>query len=78
MATCWKGWQLLATGKQYTERRKMSRKRIVAVVVGGLLLAVYILSVGLAYERGHSNGYDEGWNDGTAFAESWGWKMKAM
>lgn len=44
----------------------MSRKRIVAVVVGGLLLAVYILSVGLAYERGHNGGYNEGWNDSRA------------
>lgn len=52
----------------------MSRKRIVAVVVGGLLLAVFILSVGLAYERGHNSGYDEGWYDGTAYAESWGWQ----
>ena len=44
----------------------MSRKKMLAVVVGGLLLAVYILSVGLAYERGHNNGYDEGWYDGRA------------
>jgi len=48
----------------------MSRKRIMAVVVGGLLLAVYILSVGLAYERGHNSGYNDGWNDGTAY----GWQ----
>ena len=41
-----------------------------AVVVGGLLLAVYILSVGLAYERGHNSGYNDGWNDGTAY----GWQ----
>lgn len=35
----------------------MNRKRIVAVVVGGLLLAVYILSVGLAY----AGGVEQGW-----------------
>lgn len=43
----------------------MNRK-IMAVVVGGLLLAVFILSLGLAYERGHNSGYNEGWNDGRA------------
>lgn len=39
----------------------MSRKRIVAVVVGGLLLAVYILSVGLAWSVGYSAGNKHGW-----------------
>lgn len=49
------------------------RNKVIAVlaVLGGLVL---ILGVGLAYERGHNNGYDEGWNDGTAYAESWGWQ----
>lgn len=44
----------------------MRNRIIVAVVVGGLLLAVFILSVGLAYERGHNGGYNDGWNDGRA------------
>lgn len=47
----------------------MSRK-LLAVVVGGLLLAVFILSVGLAYERGYNSGYNDGWNDGRA--DGWG------
>ena len=46
----------------------MRDKVIIALaVLGGL---VFILSVGLAYERGHNNGYNEGWNDGTAY----GWQ----
>lgn len=54
----------------------MSRKglKIMAVVVGGLLLAVYILSVGLAYERGHNGGYNEGWYDGKADGIDTGWR----
>lgn len=52
----------------------MSRKRIIAVVVGGLLLAVYILSVGLAYERGHNGGYNDGWYDGKADGIDTGWR----
>lgn len=52
----------------------MSRKKMLAVVVGGLLLAVYILSVGLAYERGHNSGYNEGWFDGKADGAEQGWR----
>lgn len=52
----------------------MAGRKLVAVVVGGLLLAVYILSVGLAYERGHNGGYNEGWNDGTAYGTNEGWQ----
>lgn len=44
----------------------------IAIVM--LLAGVLVLSVGLAYERGHNRGYDEGWNDGTAYAESRGWQ----
>ena len=51
----------------------MSRKTIIAIV-GGLLLAVYILSVGLAWERGHNNGYNEGWYDGRADGVEQGWR----
>ena len=40
-------------------------------VLGGLVL---ILSVGLAYERGHNSGYDEGWNDGRADVIEQGWQ----
>lgn len=52
----------------------MNKKSFVIVVVAVLVLAVYILSVGLAYERGHNGGYNDGWNDGVAYAESWGWQ----
>lgn len=48
--------------------------KIYFVIIMTLALVVLVLSVGLAYERGHNNGYDEGWNDGTAYAESWGWQ----
>ena len=51
----------------------MSRK-IVAVVLAVLLGAVYILSVGLAYERGHNSGYNEGWFDGRADGTEQGWQ----
>lgn len=50
------------------------RNKIIIVMLAVLGGLVFILSVGLAYERGHNSGYDEGWNDGTAFAESWGWQ----
>lgn len=40
-------------------------------VLGGLVL---ILSVGLAYERGHNSGYNEGWNDGRADGVEQGWQ----
>lgn len=43
------------------------RNRVVVAVLVGL---VFILSVGLAYERGQNGGYNEGWNDGTAY----GWR----
>lgn len=52
--------------------RKTFNTLIIALTV--LTVGTIILSVGLAYERGHNNGYDEGWNDGTAYAESWGWQ----
>ena len=39
---------------------------IMAVLVGGLALAVGVLAVGLAYERGHNAGYNDGWYDGRA------------
>ena len=52
----------------------MAGKRVLAVVVGGLLLAVYILSVGLAYERGHNGGYNDGWYDGKADGIDTGWR----
>lgn len=44
-------------------------------IVGGLffilLLGIFVLSIGLAYERGHNSGYNEGWNDGTAYEKGW-------
>ena len=48
--------------------------KIMSVVAAVLALAVFVLGVGLAYERGHNSGYNEGWNDGVAYAESWGWQ----
>lgn len=42
-------------------------KKILYGMVIVLLAVVFVLSVGLAYERGHNNGYNEGWNDGTAY-----------
>ena len=44
--------------------------KILLGVISLLLAVVFVLSVGLAYERGHNNGYNEGWNDGSAF----GWE----
>lgn len=37
-----------------------------ALLVAVLSIWVGVLSVGLAYERGHNTGYNEGWNDGRA------------
>lgn len=48
--------------------------KIMSVVVVVLALAVFVLGVGLAYERGHNGGYNDGWNDGLAYAESLGWR----
>lgn len=45
-------------------------KKILYGVIVVLLAVVFVLSVGLAYERGHNRGYNEGWNDGTAY----GWQ----
>ena len=46
---------------------------IMLALVGVLAVAVLILSVGLAYERGHNSGYNEGWNDGRADGIGTGW-----
>ena len=52
-------------------RYKLMLKNIIApLVIVVLAVVVLVLSVGLAYERGHNNGDDEGWNDGTAY----GWQ----
>lgn len=54
----------------------MSRvERVMAVAIGVLLILAGVLAVGLAYERGHNTGYNEGWYDGTAY-ESYegGWR----
>lgn len=56
-------------------RYKLILKNLIAPTIAVVLvIAVFVLSVGLAYERGHNAGYNEGWNDGTAYAESWGWQ----
>ena len=47
----------------------MTRKVLTLILVA-LVATVYILSVGLAYERGFNGGYNDGWNDGLA----WGWQ----
>ena len=44
------------------------------MIIGTLMTVVLLLGIGLAYKCGHNIGYDEGWNDGTAYAESWGWQ----
>lgn len=49
-------------------------KKVEIIIIAVLLVAVYILSVGLAYERGHNHGYNEGWNDGRADAVEQGWR----
>lgn len=46
---------------------------IMLALVGVLAVAVLILSVGLAYERGHNSGYTDGWNDGRADGIGTGW-----
>lgn len=48
----------------------MKTKRIMLAVLVILTGLVFVLSIGLAYERGHNNGYNEGWHDGTAY----GWQ----
>lgn len=50
------------------------RNKIIAVVLVVLVGLVFILSVGLAYERGHNGGYNEGWTDGTAYGTEKGWQ----
>lgn len=52
----------------------MSRKIIVGIGVVLWVGLVFILSVGLAYERGHNSGYNEGWNDSWAEGEAEGWR----
>ena len=48
-------------------RYKLMLKNIIApLVIVVLAIALGVLAVGLAYERGH-NGYNEGWNDGREF-----------
>lgn len=49
-------------------------KKVGIIIVAVLLVAVYILSVGLAYERGHNGGYNDGWNDGKADGIDTGWR----
>jgi len=49
-------------------------KKAGIIIVAVLVLAVYILSVGLAYERGHNGGYNDGWNDGRADGIDEGWR----
>lgn len=49
-------------------------KKVGIIIVAVLLVAVYILSVGLAYERGHNSGYNDGWNDGRADGIDEGWR----
>lgn len=56
-------------------RYKLMLKNLIApITIVVMVIAVFVLSIGLAYERGHNVGYNEGWNDGTAYAESWGWQ----
>lgn len=50
-------------------RKEQQKTAMLSAVVAVLAGAVLILSVGLAYERGHNRGYDEGYNDG--HAEGW-------
>lgn len=46
-------------------RYKLMLKNIIApLVITVLAIALGVLSVGLAYERGHNNGYNEGWLKG--------------
>ena len=49
-------------------------KKVEIIIIAVLLVAVYILSVGLAWERGHNHGYNEGWYDGRADAVEQGWR----
>lgn len=49
-------------------KREQEKNSILVVLLIILTGAVFVLAVGLAYERGHNNGYDEGWNDGSAFS----------
>jgi len=44
--------------------------KIIVGIIAMLCGLVFILSVGLAYERGYNGGYNKGWNDGTAY----GWQ----
>lgn len=43
-------------------------------VIAVLLVAVFVLAVGLAYERGHNGGYNDGWYDGRADGVEQGWR----
>ena len=53
---------------------KMNREENILLVAVGLLLIVFILAVGLAYERGHNSGYTDGWYDGRADSYDTGWR----
>lgn len=46
----------------------------VGAVVAVLIVAVFVLAVGLAYERGHNSGYNDGWYDGKADDVDQGWR----
>lgn len=68
----------LRIGAITTRGAKMSREKMWAVgsalLVAVLAIWVAVLSVGLAYERGHNSGYNEGWNDGRADGIEQGWQ----
>ena len=53
----------------------MKLKDIIIMVLAG---AVLVLAVGLAYERGPNNGYNEGWNDGRADYNGMGWGIEKV
>ena len=57
---------------RYREMRESNT--VLSWLVVGLIIIVFVLSVGLAYERGHNGGYNDGWNDGRADGIDTGWR----
>lgn len=57
---------------RYREMRESNT--VLSWLVVGLIIIVFVLSVGLAYERGHNGGYNDGWNDGRADGIEQGWQ----
>lgn len=49
----------------------MNKIQITAVIISILALIVSLVSLG---KMMYDIGYDDGWKDGTAHAESWGWQ----